>query len=141
MEALKPFTTWLMQQVNNLNPERSFTELSLVLMDDAHMQDLNRESFERDHPTDVISFAYPPGPPHFNWTGEVCVNVERALQVGPEHDGAQRELALYIAHGIQHLSGADDATDAEREAMHRVECQWLEEATRTQALTDLFSEK
>jgi ssRNA-specific RNase YbeY (16S rRNA maturation enzyme) len=35
------------------------------------------------------------------------------------------ELALYIAHGFDHLSGADDDTPARRAAMRRTEMRWL----------------
>jgi ssRNA-specific RNase YbeY (16S rRNA maturation enzyme) len=47
------------------------------------------------------------------------------VREGPQHDGADAELALYIAHGFDHLSGADDNTPARRAAMRRTEMRWL----------------
>ncbi len=89
--------------------------LSLVLLDDAGITALNREYFGKNRPTDVISFAYAPD------EGEVFVNVERARR-------ARRpswELALYVAHGCDHFSGADDHTPAQRARMLNRERRWL----------------
>lgn len=89
--------------------------------------------------TDVISYAYPPGPdvgPGHH--GEVVVNVERAMELGPQYDGAERELALYLAHGCHHLTGADDQSPLERRRMRRVEKKWLEKADAQGLLTGLI---
>lgn len=63
-------------------------------------------------------------------TAEIFVNVERAAQVRPcsRKWNASRELALYIAHGCDHLiSGEDDARDDERKRMRARELRWLRE--------------
>lgn len=100
----------------------------MILLDDAGMQALNRQYFQKDRPTDVISFRYAAVPGVAGPAGEVLVNVDRAVQVGPRHQGISPELALYIAHGVNHLSGVDDATPAERAAMRRTERRWLKAA-------------
>lgn len=92
--------------------------LSVALLDDAGMTALNREYFSRNRSTDVISFAYGRG------IGEIFVNVERALR----HRAPSRELALYLAHGCDHLSGATDDTPAQRARMLRRERRWLRDA-------------
>ncbi|MBQ3810327.1 MAG: hypothetical protein II839_05855, partial [Kiritimatiellae bacterium] len=45
---------------------------------------------------------------------------ERALRWN-----ADAELALYLAHGFDHLAGSDDATAAGYRAMRRRELRWL----------------
>ena len=98
----------------------------MVLTDDCGIIPANREFFGKDRPTDVISFRYDPVPGEENEvTGDLIVNVECALREGLEHDGADAELALYIAHGFDHLSGADDNTPQKRAAMRRTEKRWL----------------
>jgi len=98
----------------------------VVLTDNCGIIPVNREVFSKDRPTDVISFRYDPVPGEENEaTGDLIVNVECALREGPAHDGADAELALYIAHGFDHLSGADDNTPQKQAAMRRTEKQWL----------------
>lgn len=96
-----------------------------MLTDDAGIVPANQEFFGKNRPTDVISFRCEAIPGEEGATGDLIVNVECALREGPAHEGAHYELALYIAHGIDHLSGADDQTPDERAAMRRTETAWL----------------
>jgi probable rRNA maturation factor len=59
--------------------------------------------------------------------GELFINVERAVRVAPRRAdwSADRELALYLAHGLDHLTGADDHAPEERARMRRRELAWL----------------
>ncbi len=99
----------------------------MLLTDDAGITQTNREFFGKDRPTDVISFRYDPVPGEEDEaTGDLIVNVECAVREGAAHDGANAELALYIAHGFDHLSGANDDTPSRRAAMRRTEMRWLE---------------
>lgn len=103
--------------------------MCIVLVDDAGMTQTNREYFGKNRPTDVISFRYDPVPGEDDaWSGDLIVNVDRAMQVGPDHKGVDYELALYCAHGFDHLSGAEDDTDARRRKMRATETAWLKEA-------------
>ncbi len=127
-----------MERVQSLDNDMRWTELSLVLMDDPGIAALHERYLGDHRPTDVISFAYPPSPGAAEGhTGEVVVNVERAVREGPRHDGTERELALYIAHGCHHLTGADDHTPTLRARMRRVETQWLQEAETEGVLAGL----
>jgi ssRNA-specific RNase YbeY (16S rRNA maturation enzyme) len=60
----------------------------------------------------------------------VFVNAERARAEGLRRGGVADELALYIAHGCDHLAGASDRTPAGRARMRRREQAWLAEARR-----------
>ena len=54
-------------------------------------------------------------------------NLERARAEGRGRPGGPaRELALYLAHGLDHLAGADDDVPARRRAMRRRETAWLD---------------
>ncbi len=108
------------------DPGTAWGEISVVLTDDEGITGPNREFFGKNRPTDVISFRYDPIPGEdAGATGDLIVNVECALREGPAHDGVNAELALYIAHGFDHLSGADDDTPQKRAAMRRTEKRWL----------------
>ncbi len=97
----------------------------LLLTDDVHITQTNREFFGKDQPTDVISFRYEAIPGETGCTGELLVNIDCAVREGPVHNGIDHELALYIAHGFNHLSGANDDTPACRTAMRHIELSWL----------------
>jgi rRNA maturation RNase YbeY len=101
-------------------------DLSIALVDDRGIIEWNRRLFGKSHPTDVISIGYPrPGAEGQVCDGEICINAERALAVGPRYGGVARELALYLAHGINHLTGADDHAPEGRRRMRRRELRWL----------------
>jgi len=130
-----------MEQVQLVNSQWQCDQLSLVLMDDEGITPLNETYFGKAHPTDVISFMYDAIPgEHGGPTGEVIVNVQRAQDLGPKHQGVNRELALYIAHGCHHLTGATDETPEQRDAMRSREVAWLDEAERYDHIQGLIEE-
>jgi probable rRNA maturation factor len=125
LSALLRLTAKLAAQLEAADPDSAWKEVTLLLTDDAGITQYNREFFGKNSPTDVISFRSDPFPGEDGTTGDLIVNIERAVQEGPHHDGVNAELALYIAHGFDHLSGAEDDTPARRAAMRRTELRWL----------------
>ncbi len=105
------------------------------------MSALNRDWFSRNSVTDTISVRYDalPGEPE-GCSAEIFVNVEEAWRQGTRRAASSpaRELALYLAHGLHHLAGADDNTPARRQAMIRTEWQWVKDAERHGLLDDLI---
>lgn len=78
--------------------------------------------------TDVITQAYdaiPPEPPGL--FGELFVNTDQARCAAPARRGwtKEKELLLYLAHGMDHLSGADDQTPRQYAQMRRRELAWI----------------
>lgn len=104
-----------------------FGELSVVLTDDAAMPDYKAGCFGVRVQTDVVAQAYAAVPGVCAATAELILNAERAKTEGTARPGGPaRELALYLAHGLDHLAGADDDTPARRRAMRRRETAWLD---------------
>ena len=99
-------------------------EVALILVDDAGIAPVNRAAVGHEGPTDVITLPYEAIPGEEGGpSAEIILNVERALGQRPEDPS--RELAYYLAHAFDHLSGRDDDTPAARTAMHRRERRWL----------------
>lgn len=118
-----------MERVQELDPANSWEGLSLALTDHAGMAEVHARYLGSAKKTDVMSFAYPPTPcVAEGYTGDVIVNVQLAMEEGDRHEGEAWELALYIAHGCHHLTGADDATPLQRRQMRAVETGWLTQA-------------
>ncbi len=92
-------------------------EVSVVLVDDDELRTLHREFMDIDEPTDVMTF--PAGVDEEREAGgDIVISVERAAEQGPEHGHAPAEEAAFlIVHGVLHLCGWDDHTDADRAAM------------------------
>jgi rRNA maturation RNase YbeY len=118
--------------------KENISELSLVLTDDAGIRPINRQFFDRDCNTDVISFLLKPSQKREHAMGEIVINVEQAVQEGKKRRGFEHEFALYLAHGCDHLAGFNDRTAAERGRMHRRELRWLKEAARVNLPANLF---
>ena len=108
--------------------------LTVVLVDDATIHDLNRRFLDHDEPTDVITFPLSePGDPELS--GELVVSAEMAVATAGE-SGADplHELALYVVHGLLHLCGLDDQTPEDADAMRAGEG----EALASLGLTNTF---
>jgi len=104
-----------------------FSELTVVLTDNTAMPSYKEGCFGVRQQTDVVSQAYAAIPGLQEATAELVINVELAGTEGPSHPGgASRELALYLAHGLDHLAGHDDDTSERRQAMRDRETTWLD---------------
>lgn len=113
-----------------------FREVTVVLQDDAASDEVHRGIMDVAGATDVITQGYEAMPPEPEGIyGELYVNTDQAMRLASvaRNWSAAKELLLYVAHGMDHLSGADDLEDADRMRMRRRELKWLNDyaATRT----------
>lgn len=111
-----------------LPPEqcRTLGQLTVILTDDAAMPAYKERCFGIRLQTDVITQSYAAIPGVSPPLAELIINAEQALREGTRRPtGAAFELALYLAHGLDHLAGHDDATPSARNAMRRREVEWL----------------
>jgi rRNA maturation RNase YbeY len=129
--TLRKLTAFFMGKASAMQPDVTWVECSVVLVGHRAMIRLNEEVLRHEGTTDVITFHYPtaPGEEPAGRRGEIIINVEEAAeQARCRGVSTLRETALYLAHGCQHLGGADDATPSERAAMSRRQNRWLREA-------------
>lgn len=95
------------------------TEISVLLVDNATIRELNRDYRAKDAPTDVLSFpleeeredeAEPAviGGPSARMLGDIVISVEKAVEQATEYGhSVERELAFLAIHGLLHLLGHD----------------------------------
>lgn len=104
--------------------------LGVILGDHALVHELNREWLGHDYETDVVSFVLDEeAQAEGVLDGEVYVDLDTAAERAPEFGVPMETEALrYVAHGVLHLCGHDDATDAQRAAMRALEDRYLEAA-------------
>ena len=85
------------------------TELSILLVDDKKIRQLNRLWRKIDRPTDVLAFAQregqfaEPGDPVL---GDIVISVQRAAAQAKERGHSlTREMDVLLIHGLLHLLG------------------------------------
>lgn len=130
-----------------LKPECPWDEVSVVLTDDGGIAPVNMAFLDHARATDVITFTLAPMPCGAGTCGEIHLNVQRALEEGARRggstalttDNAADELALYLAHGCDHLAGASDRTLMQRRRMRRRELLWIQRARRVGLMAGLWS--
>jgi probable rRNA maturation factor len=100
-------------------------DISIALVDNPTIHQLNKRYLDHDEPTDVLSFPYSAASAR-KLEGELVIGVEIALEQAKErgHD-VQAELALYVIHGLLHLCGYDDKSADAEKAMRERERHYL----------------
>jgi len=107
-----------------LRKEGRDARLSVVLVDNSRIKELNKQYFNSDEVTDVISF--PLSNNKNSLSGEVIVSVETAVDTaGKRNISVEGEIVLYILHGILHLLGYDDGNEGDARVMHEEESKIL----------------
>lgn len=111
-------------------------ELTLVIADDALLQQLNRDYRGIDAPTDVLSFAshdegegapiFVTAPEALNYLGDVIISFPTAQrQADAAGHSVSDELSLLAVHGVLHLLGYDHASPEEEADMWARQAQIL----------------
>ena len=90
-----------------LNQNR--VELSLALVGNREIQELNARYRNKNRPTDVLSFpSKGPFPGGQEILGDVVISVQKAEeQAGKRRKTLEQEVASLLIHGILHLLGYD----------------------------------
>lgn len=90
-------------------------EVSLTVLSDAEIREMNRHYLERDEPTDVLAFAlHDEGDPLL---GDIYLGFGRAAQEARERDlPIWEELTRLAIHGTLHLLGHEHPEGPERES-------------------------
>jgi probable rRNA maturation factor len=103
----------------------SKSELSIDLVGDREIRELNRGYRNKNRATDVLSFSLVEG----DWSGfrgsmlgDVVISVETAAkQARKRHRSLNEEVTRLLIHGVLHLLGHDHEEDAEARKMRAEE--------------------
>jgi probable rRNA maturation factor len=98
--------------------------ISLAVVDDPTIHELNRRYLDHDEPTDVISFVLDQADGIVD--GQIVVSADTAAASAKRFGWKTgEELLLYVIHGTLHLTGYDDRTPKARRAMRQQERRYL----------------
>lgn len=105
--------------INYLNVKANVM-VSLALIDDDKIQDINREYRNIDKSTDVISFAFLDNEKDKNKIlqtkkdvvlGDIYISIDHALSQAKAYEHSlKREFSFLFVHGLLHLLGYDHMT-------------------------------
>jgi probable rRNA maturation factor len=103
-----------------LDHERQPGGATVLLTDDATVQDLNARFRQQDKPTNVLSFPTAPNPQHH--LGDIALAYGTcAGEAHAQGKTLAAHLQHLVAHGVLHLLGYDHMSDEEAEEMEGLE--------------------
>ena len=95
-------------------------QLSILIVDDVKIREINRDYLAKDRPTNVISFAMQEGEGggvQPDLLGDVVISAETAARDAGEAQATfESELYFLLLHGILHLLGYDHERGTKAEA-------------------------
>jgi len=94
--------------------------LSIVITDDVHMRQLNKEFRDTNSTTDVLSFSSGEIDPDTGFTnlGDIIISYPQAVHQSKQGGHSVKdELILLTVHGILHLLGFDHADPHQKTEM------------------------
>ena len=101
---------WLLEVINN--EEKILKKISFNFCNDSELLKVNKEFLNHDTLTDIITFDYsdPTG-----LCGEVLISAERVKENSVKFSQSfDAELKRVMVHGVLHLCGFKDKTNADK---------------------------
>jgi rRNA maturation RNase YbeY len=94
-------------------------DISYLFCDDAYLIEVNRTYLDHDTYTDIITFDYVEGD---TISGDILISVEHVKENAQLFNTTfDQELHRVIIHGVLHLLGQGDKTEAEAAQMRKKE--------------------
>lgn len=98
-------------------------EVTIIMVSDDSLLQINRESLGHDYLTDIITFDYSQDD---IVSGDLFISLDTVLANSTTYDqpyepGFECELCRVMAHGLLHMSGEDDRTPAQSRRMREAE--------------------
>ncbi len=106
-----------------IRQEREHAELVIRLVDEAEIQDLNREYRGKDKPTNVLSFpSILPSVVDSNLLGDIIICAPVVLREAQDQGkSVDAHWAHMVVHGVLHLLGYDHQEENDGDSMERLE--------------------
>ena len=115
------FPAWIRSVISH--HQAKLGTLQYVFCSDDYLHQLNVEYLDHDTLTDIITFPYAPPP---EVSGDLYISLERVAENAKElHISLETELQRVMIHGVLHLIGYGDKTEAEAAKMRELEAEAL----------------
>lgn len=105
--------------------------VSITIVDNEKIKEINRDYRNKDSETDVISFAFEEANdytyPDMRFLGEIYISIDKAKSQAEEYGHSlKREICFLTVHGLLHLLGYDHIEESDRVIMRKLEEEILE---------------
>ncbi|SKC00095.1 rRNA maturation RNase YbeY [Soonwooa buanensis] len=111
------YTNWLENLI--LTEGKKLGDINYILCDDEYLLKINQDFLQHDYYTDIITFDKVKGK---TINADIFVSLQRVIdnagQIGKSND---EELRRVLAHGLLHLVGYKDKSEAEQTEMRSKE--------------------
>ncbi len=98
-------------------------EIAIIFCTDVSLLELNQNALQHDYYTDIITFDHCVGD---IVSGDLYISVDRVKDNARSLGVSPREEMLRVCvHGVLHLCGQGDKTEADARIMRRKEDHWL----------------
>ncbi|PCJ97753.1 MAG: rRNA maturation RNase YbeY [Flavobacteriaceae bacterium] len=111
------YKNWIL---NIFEVENSFCgDINYIFCDDAYLLEINKKHLKHDTYTDIITFDYSVGN---QISSDIFISIERVRENAESLDIIfNDELLRVMSHGILHLLGFNDKTEAQKDLMRSKE--------------------
>ena len=110
--------------ISQLYPEHRLGKIQVHWLSDDELLEINKAHLDHDNYTDIITFDY--SSPR-KISGELFISVDRVRDNAATHGSSEnQEFHRVVAHGVLHLLGFKDKTEAESNVMREKENEVLQ---------------
>ena len=99
--------------------------MSVIIVDNKMIHEINKKYRNIDRPTDVISFALEEGETFeepVKTLGDIYVSIDKVYEQAKEYNhSVKRELFFLVTHGFLHLLGYDHMKKEDEEVMFQLQ--------------------
>lgn len=109
---------WVRESIRAEN--RRPGDLNFIFCSDEYLLKINREYLDHDTYTDIVTFDT--GETAGQLSGDIFISIDRVRENALKHNASEEdELTRVLIHGLLHLAGFKDKTDADRANMRAKE--------------------
>ena len=122
LDSKQYFTDWINRIINS--EDYILEQLDYIFCDDSYLLNINQQYLDHDTYTDIITFDYTDGK---IISGDIFISIQRVKDNAESFSVAfLEELKRVMAHGVLHLCGYKDKTDADVKIMRQKENEKIE---------------
>ncbi|NDH78113.1 MAG: rRNA maturation RNase YbeY [Flavobacteriia bacterium] len=110
--------------ISQLYPEQRLGKIEVHWLSDDELLEINKAHLDHDYYTDIITFDYSTSR---KISGELFISMDRVRENASTHGSSEtQEFHRVVAHGVLHLLGFKDKTEAESKVMREKENEVLQ---------------
>jgi len=110
--------------ISQLYTEQRLGKIQVHWLSDDELLEINKTHLDHDYYTDIITFDYSTSR---KISGELFISMDRVRENASTHGSSEvQEFHRVVAHGVLHLLGFKDKTEAESKVMREKENEVLQ---------------